>query len=81
MGEDTDDGGTTEADYRWKGLSTVMVLAYGLGFPAWLLGSAIFPYAAALDGTVMSVLVLAWLGCWVYAIGPENLEAAKQLRG
>jgi len=28
-------GGTMDADYRWKWLSTVFVGVYGLGFPVW----------------------------------------------
>lgn len=74
------DEGTTNEDYRWKKLSTIIVLGYGLGFPVWVMGSTIAHYSLSLDGTLMSVLVLVWLACIIYAIGPENLKAAKELR-
>lgn len=78
---ETTNGGTTEQDYRWKWLSTLYVLGYGLGFPAWLLGSALFDYSITLDGTVLGVMVLVWLACVIYVIGPENVKAAQQIRG
>lgn len=75
------DEGTTNEDYRWKKLSTIIVLTFGLGFPLWIMGSTIWNYSLSLDGTLMSVLVLVWLACIIYAIGPENLKAAKEIKG
>jgi hypothetical protein len=78
---ETTNAGTTDADYRWKWLSTVFVVVYGLGFPAWVAASSIAGYDIAVSGMLMSVLTLGWLGTIVYAVGPENVKAAKSLRG
>ena len=71
---------TNNEEYRWRWLSTIIVLLYGLGFPLWVMGSTIYSYTIQLDGTLMSVLVLAWIACFVYAIGPENVREAKKIR-
>lgn len=76
----TDDEGTTNQEYRWKWLSTVYVLAYSLGFPAWVFGSSFFDYALNVDGALMGPLVLVWLACVAYVVGPETVKAAKALR-
>ena len=68
--------GTTEADYRWRWLSTIWALAYGLGFPAWALVVGVDVGAA-----LLSALILAWGGTVVYVIGPENVRAWQELRG
>jgi hypothetical protein len=70
------DGGTTETDYRWRWLSTIWALAYGLGFPAWVLFAGVDVNVA-----VLGALILAWGGTVVYVIGPENVRAWRELRG
>jgi len=75
--DDVDDGAvTTETDYRWRWLSTIWVLVYGLGFPAWVLALGVDVGAG-----VLSALILAWGGTVVYVIGPENVRAFRELRG
>mgnify|MGYP006934457981 FL=1 len=75
--DDADDGAvTTETDYRWRWLSTIWVLVYGLGFPAWALALGV-----DLGAGVLSALILAWGGTVVYVIGPENVRAFRELRG
>jgi hypothetical protein len=78
---DTTNGGTTDADYRWKWLSTVFVIVHGLGFPVWVTASSIVGYDISVGGPLLSVLALGWLGAVIYAVGPENVKAAKSLRG
>jgi hypothetical protein len=73
------ESGTTDEDYRASWLSTVFTLAYGLGFPVAVFASAWWGLGLP-PGTLMGVLVLAWLGCVVYIVGPENIRAAKSLR-
>lgn len=80
MPDDTDNGGTTDDDYRWKWLSTIYVFAYGLAFPAWVFGSTLYGYGLGIDGSLMGIMVLAWLACIVYVVGPETVDAAKSLR-
>jgi len=53
---------------------------YGLGFPLWVMGSTIFQYLIELDGALMTVLVFVWISCFVYAIGPENVKEAKNIK-
>jgi hypothetical protein len=75
--DDTDNGAvTTETDYRWRWLSTIWVLVYGLGFPAWALAVGV-----DVGATLLSALILAWGGTVVYVIGPENVRAFRDLRG
>jgi len=75
--DDTDNGAvTTETDYRWRWLSTIWVLVYGLGFPVWALALGV-----DLGAGVLSALILAWGGTVVYVIGPENVRAFRELRG
>ena len=75
--DDVDDGAvTTEADYRWRWLSTIWVFVYGLGFPSWALAVGVDVGAA-----LLSALILAWGGTVVYVIGPENVRAWRELRG
>ena len=72
-----EDGGTTEADYRWKWLSTIYAFAYGLGLPA-----VIFTRGTGDIGAVWtSALLLAWGSTVVYIVGPENVRAWQELRG
>jgi len=71
---------TDTEDYRARWLSTVMVTMYGLGFPLWVMGSTIFQYLIELDGALMTVLVFVWISCFVYAIGPENVKEAKNIK-
>jgi hypothetical protein len=80
QGDESDKAVTTESDYRWKGLSTIFALLYGIGFPAWAVLLPLYgePYP---PGTLMGVLVLAWGGTVVYIIGPENVKAFKNLKG
>jgi len=73
---DEETAGTTEADYRWRWLSTIWALAYGLGFPVWALVVGVDVGAA-----LLSALILAWGGTVVYVIGPENVRAWQELRG
>ena len=79
-GDESDDvdegGGTTETDYRWRWLSTIWALAYGLCFPAWALFAG-----ADVNVAVLGALILAWGGTVVYVIGPENVRAWRELRG
>ena len=75
--DDVDDGAvTTETDYRWRWLSTIWVLVYGLGFPTWALSVGVDVGAG-----LLSALILAWGGTVVYVIGPENVRAFRELRG
>lgn len=72
--------GTTHEDYRWKGLSTVWAILYGLGFPFYLVltqlpGSDM----TLLPGMILTPLFFAWGGTVVYVIGPENVDAWKAL--
>ena len=71
------DGGTTEADYRWRWLSTIYALAYGLGVPAWVLTQG----TADIGAVWSSALALAWGSVVVYIVGPENVRAWQELRG
>ena len=71
-----DTAGTTETDYRWRWLSTIWALAYGLGFPAWALS-----VGADIGTGLMSAFVLAWGATVVYVVGPENVRAWRDLRG
>ncbi|GAA0539694.1 hypothetical protein GCM10008994_13500 [Halorubrum ejinorense] len=74
--DDVDDGAvTTETDYRWRWLSTIWVLVYGLGFPAWAL-----TVGTDVGAALLSALILAWGGTVVYVIGPENVRAFRELR-
>jgi hypothetical protein len=68
--------GTTETDYRWRWLSTIWALAYGLGFPAWALFAG-----GDVGATLLGALVLAWGSTVVYIVGPENVRAWRELRG
>ena len=72
-----EDGGTTEADYRWKWLSTIYALVYGLGVPAWVLTQGMDDVGAVWS----SALALAWGSVVVYIVGPENVRAWQELRG
>ncbi len=75
--DDTTDGtGTTEADYRWRWLSTIWALVYGFGYPA-----VLATVGLDVSEVVMLALVTAWGGTVVYIIGPENVKAWKELRG
>ena len=68
--------GTTEADYRWKWLSTIYAFVYGLGLPA-----VIFTKGTADIGAVWtSALLIAWGSTVVYIVGPENVRAWQELR-
>lgn len=80
MSEDTDNGGTTDEDYRWKWLATVFTFFYGLGFPTWVFFRPPLPVVQSVDGALMGLMTLVWLGCVVYIIGPETIKAAKDLR-
>jgi len=71
------DGGTTEADYRWRWLSTIWALVYGLGVPAWLLTKGMGDVGAIWS----PALALAWGSVVVYIVGPENVRAWQELRG
>jgi hypothetical protein len=73
-------GGTMDADYRWKWLSTVFVGVYGLGFPVWVAVSSVSRGGIGVGGLLMGALTIGWLGCVVYAVGPENVETAKGLQ-
>lgn len=76
--DDVDDtAGTTEADYRWRWLSTIYALAYGLGVPAVVL----FKGTADIGAVWSSALALQWGAVAVYIIGPENVRAWQELRG
>ncbi|MFC5278646.1 hypothetical protein ACFPM1_07745 [Halorubrum rubrum] len=80
--EPTNDGdesaaGTTEADYRWRWLSTIYAFAYGLGLPAWILTKG----TADIGAVWSSALLLAWGSTVVYIVGPENVRAWQDLRG
>lgn len=76
---ESDGAGTTNEDYRWKGLSTLWSIVYGLGLPAYLIATQVLSAVEILPGTVLSVLLLAWGATVVYVIGPENVEAWKKL--
>ena len=76
--DDVDEtAGTTEADYRWRWLSTIYALVYGLGVPAWVLTQGIDDVGAVWS----SALALAWGSVVVYIVGPENVRAWQELRG
>ncbi|CAL92479.1 hypothetical protein BJ1_gp57 [Halorubrum virus BJ1] len=76
--DDVDDGAvTTESDYRWRWLSTIYALAYGLGVPAWVL----YHGTADVGAVWSSALALAWGSVVVYIVGPENVRAWRELRG
>ena len=77
---DPEQVGTTNEDYRWKGLSTLWCLIYGLGFPFWIALSNFYGWGLP-TWEVMAPLSLAWGGTVVYIIGPENIESWKKLRG
>lgn len=65
----TDEMGTTSTDYRWKYLSTVWALLYGLGLPAWLLMGA-----PDVPDYVLAAMILAWGGTVVYVIGIKRIR-------
>jgi hypothetical protein len=73
---DEETAGTTETDYRWKWLSTIYALVYGLGVPAWVLTHG----TADIGAVWSSALALQWGAVAVYIIGPENVRAWKELR-
>jgi len=73
---DEETAGTTKTDYRWRWLSTIWALAYGLGFPLWVL-----VVGTDVNVAVLGALILAWGGTVVYVIGPENVRAWHELRG
>lgn len=67
--------GTTDSDYRWRWLSSIWALVYGLGFPAW-----VGTHGLETHSVVLAALVLAWGGTVVYIVGPENVKAWHELR-
>jgi len=77
----SDNGGTTDADYRWQWLATIWALAFGLGFPTWalILRPLLDHYPPS--APIMASLLLAWGGTVGYIIGPENIKAWRDLRG
>lgn len=77
--EDSEDEyGTTDPNYRWKGLATVMALVIGLGFPAM---AALHAFGAVDITTVPQwawvPIVSGWVGVLVYAIGQDVRKAWK----
>lgn len=76
--DDVDDAaGTTQTDYRWRWLSTIYALVYGLGTPAWVLTQRTGDVGAVWS----SAVALAWGSVAVYIVGPENVRAWQELRG
>lgn len=81
--EDTDEaedgatGGTTTAQYRWKGLSSVVAGGIALGWPAAVVFGAVDP--ASLDGGTWSAFTGGWVLSVVYAIGTDTYRAIKQV--
>lgn len=75
MTTDDETAGTTETDYRWRWLSTLWALVYGVGFPAWVATLGIETHSV-----VLAALVTAWGATVVYIVGPENVRAWHELR-
>lgn len=71
---------TTDPAWRWKYLSTMFAVIYGLGFPAWVLVVPVVVVAPTVDGAMMGVLTLVWLATAAYILGPDMLVAAQKAR-
>ncbi len=73
--DDTTDGtGTTEADYRWRWLSTIWALVYGFGYPA-----VLATVGLDVSEVVMLALVTAWGGTVVYSYRAGEREGVERV--
>lgn len=70
-------GGTTDAQYRWKYLSSVVAGGLALGWPAAIAFGGVDP--SALDGGTWSALTGGWVLSVVYTIGTDTYRAIKQV--
>lgn len=73
-----DDIGTTHTDYRWKGLSTVLALFIGLGFPSFAaLHSVGVVNISTIPQWAWLPITSGWGGVLVYVFGEDIRKTWK----